>query len=235
MKREEQEKAWRERGAGECARAGEGAHHSPQKGASALGRSRFLFPCVVAASFQLDLPFQLKPLLLLFFSSSPPLNEQTTAEPSTTTSAVAKGSDSSSKAPPSSPWPRQTTTTKKNSSSSSSAKASSSSTSSPPSSPSRSLHARLRRMAAEEHPYMYGEHSLAARFASRDPRGSEKEDGSGGESGGDGGLCYKKEGKSFPLSLSLFLCLPFPPPSLPLFNAPKTTRRERNEDLSHEE
>ena len=33
------------------------------------------------------------------------------------------------------------------------------------------LAARLRRMAAEDHPFMYGSHSLASRFASADPRG----------------------------------------------------------------
>ena len=43
----------------------------------------------------------------------------------------------------------------------------------PSASASRSAHAalasRLRRMAASDHPYMYGAHSLAARFASADP------------------------------------------------------------------
>ena len=45
-------------------------------------------------------------------------------------------------------------------------------------------------MAAEDHPYMYGEHSLASRFASRDPRGLEREhedNSGGGDGGGDGG------------------------------------------------
>ena len=36
------------------------------------------------------------------------------------------------------------------------------------------LFARLRRMAAEDHPFMYGAHSLASRFASADPRGARE-------------------------------------------------------------
>lgn len=104
------------------------------------------------------------------------------AEPSTATPAAAESSPAGSGgAPPSSPWPRRPRAPEE------AAAAARPAAAPRPPPAAGSLHARLRRMAAEDHPYMYGEHSLAARFASRDPRGRGGEEDGNGEGGGGGG------------------------------------------------
>ena len=104
------------------------------------------------------------------------------AEPSTATPAAAESSPAGSGgAPPSSPWPRRPRAPEE------AAAAARPAAAPRPPPAAGSLHARLRRMAAEDHPYMYGEHSLAARFASRDPRGRGGEEEGHGEGGGGGG------------------------------------------------